>query len=98
VSGFLVSEQIVYKLLGCLIWSKKGVSKNTLKRSLKVKLAIIEHFIEIFKEVILDNDDAYLITDTRLKGCIVKIIGDKLGNPQQTKKNIHSMLAKGLKR
>jgi hypothetical protein len=97
-SGFLGSEQLLYKLLGCLIWSKKGVSKSALRRAFKVKLLVGENLVEVFREIVVENEGAYLIIDARVRQCIAKIMGEKFGSLQMIKKSIHGQLAKGLKK
>lgn len=89
----------ICRMLACLVWSKKGISKNTLRRSFKFSPEAVDKFLTSVKDIIITSGgDAYLIINRKLKQYIVRIIDSKLGNQDNIRREVHTLLAKALKK
>lgn len=61
------NEEEVKAILGCLIWNKKGLTRNTIRRAAKIALQDLNKYVNAFKPFILEFKDSLLIMNGRVK-------------------------------
>lgn len=93
-----IGKKTIINILGLLSESKKGLTKATIKRSLKIKLSIVEYTLKMFEGIILETKMGYLIISQRVKQYIQNILGEEMPDQKYTaiKKSIHAALVKSL--
>lgn len=85
-------------MLGCLIWTKKGISFNTLRRTFKFSKESTQKFLSAFRDLIDCCNYNYLIVNRKLRESISKLIIEKLGSESNIKKEVHIALSRALKK
>jgi len=66
-------------MLACLIWSKKGISRNTLRRSFKFSPDAVDKLLSSVQDFLIVSDDSYLIINRKIKQYLTEIIVSRLG-------------------
>lgn len=93
------SEQNICKMLSCLIYSKKGITINTLRRAAKVQLPNVEKFLNSFKPLIYKGEGTYIILGKTVKRNLIKIICEKISIPEENlEKQTHAAISRALKK
>ena len=76
------STDTAKKILGCLIWTKKGLTKMIIKKALKLSSSEIEQYMNCFRPFILSFREQNIILNERVRQ-IISLFIDKENSKRQ---------------
>jgi hypothetical protein len=98
VAGEKISTEVILKLLGALACSWKGLTKEALRKFVKISMMNITTFFMHFHYLTIKLNNFYLIEHQEVIKCIIAIIEKNTLNLHFNRKTLHHMLAKSLKK